>query len=160
MRTNLKGLIFLFAFIFSSINLYANYKKELFNDYVIYEKKGKFNEIIFILLDEIAQNGFTSSYEANIGSAVKNISSFYKKEAIFTHAKKIGFCRQTLTLEMMEENPNNLMFCPLSIALYELKDEENVVKIIYRFAKIENYQSKVLKKVNDEIIKLIENSLE
>ena len=156
----MKNIVFLFAFIFCSLNLNAEYKKQVFNDYVIYEKKGKFKEIKFVLLDEIAQNGFTSSYEADIGNAVENISTFYKKEAIFTHAKKIGFCRQTLTLEMMEENPNNLMFCPLSIALYELKNEKDVVKIVYRFAKIENKESKVLKKVNQEILNLIENSLE
>ena len=156
----MKEIVFIFIFVFCSVNLNANYKKEVLNDYVIYEKKGKFNEILFVLLDEIAQNGFTSSYEANIANALKNISSFYKKKPIFTHAKKIGFCRQTLTLEMMEDNPNNLMFCPLSIALYELENEKNIVKIIYRFSKFENKESKVLKKVNQEILKIIENSLE
>eukprot|EP00487_Bulimina_marginata_P006866 TRINITY_DN26977_c0_g1_i1.p1 TRINITY_DN26977_c0_g1~~TRINITY_DN26977_c0_g1_i1.p1 ORF type:complete len:114 (-),score=3.91 TRINITY_DN26977_c0_g1_i1:70-411(-) len=100
---------------------------------------------MFTLLDEISQNGFIKSYRADIGNAVKKISSFYKKEAIFRNAEKIGFCRQTLTLEMMEENPNNIIFCPLSIALYELNDEKNIVKIVYRFAKISNKESKVLK---------------
>ena len=156
----MKTFVFIFTFIFCCINLQAEYKKNVYDDYVIYETKGKYKEIIFILLDEINQNGFTSSYKADIGNAVKNISSFYKKEAIFTYAQKIGFCRQTLTLEMMEEDPNNLMFCPLSIALYELKNEKDIVKIIYRFAKTSNKKSNVLKKVNKEILQLIENSLE
>jgi uncharacterized protein (DUF302 family) len=152
--------IVLFIFIISSLNLQAEYKKTIYPDYVSYETEGKYRDIMFTLLDEISQNGFISSYRANIGDAVENISSFFKKEPIFTNAEKIGFCRQTLTLEMMEENPNNLMFCPLSIAVYELKSQKNIVKIVYRLAKFSNKESKVLEKVNKEILQLIENSLE
>lgn len=156
----MKFLTFLFLFIIFTLNLQAEYKKTVHTDYVIYKVNGKYKDIMFTLLDEISQNGFISSYKADIGNAVENISSFYKKEPIFTHAEKIGFCRQTLTLEMMEENPNNLMFCPLSIALYELRNEKDIVKIVYRFAKTFDKESKVLKKVNNQIIELIENSLE
>lgn len=156
----MKSFTVLFIFIIFSLNLQAEYKKTIYSDYVVYEIKGKYTNIMFTLLDEISQNGFIKSYRADIGNAVKNISSFYKKEAIFRNAEKIGFCRQTLTLEMMEENPNNIIFCPLSIALYELNDEKNIVKIVYRFAKVSNKESKVLKKLNSEILQLIENSLE
>ncbi len=156
----MKVFILLFTFIIFSLNLQAEYKKTIYSNYVIYETKDKYKEVIFTLIDEISQNGFIQSYRANIGNSVKNISSFYKKEPIFSNAEKIGFCRQTLTFEMMEENPNNLMFCPLSIAIYELKNEKNIVKIVYRFAKISSLESKVLNKVNQEILQLIENSLE
>ncbi|MDO6827458.1 DUF302 domain-containing protein [Poseidonibacter sp. 1_MG-2023] len=156
----MRVFILFFIFVIFSLNLQAQYKKTIHSDYVIYEVQGRYSTIMFTLSDEISQNGFISSYKADIGNAVKNISSFYKKEPIFKNAQKIGFCRQTLTLEMMEENPNNLMFCPLSIALYELNNEKNLVKIVYRFAKVSNKESKVLEKVNKEILQLIENSLE
>ena len=156
----MKTFILFFVFVLFSLNLQAQYKKTIYSDYVVYETKGEYSTIIFTLSDEISQNGFISSYRADIGNAVKNISTFYKKEPIFKNAEKIGFCRQTLTLKMMEENPNNLMFCPLSIALYELNNENNIVKIVYRFAKVSNKKSLVLEKVNKEILQLIENSLE
>lgn len=156
----MRSFIVLFIFLIFSLHLQAEYKKIVYSDYVVYETSGKYENIIFTLLDEINQNGFISSYRVNIGNAVKNISSFYKKDPIFTKAEKIGFCRQTLTLEMMEENPNNLMFCPLSIAIYELVNKKGTVKIVYRLAEISNKKSNVLQKVNKEILQLIENSLE
>jgi uncharacterized protein (DUF302 family) len=156
----MKTFILFFTFLIFSLNLQAEYKKTVYPDYVIYKTESTYKEVMFTLIDEINQNGFIQSYRANIGSAVKNISSFYKKDPIFTHAEKIGFCRQTLTLEMMEDNPNNLMFCPLSIAVYELKNEKNIIKVVYKLAKFSKKKSKVLDKVNKEILQLIENSLE
>jgi uncharacterized protein (DUF302 family) len=154
-----KILIFLlFALLY--INANDSYKKTIHEEYVTYEVNDKYSDVIFTLIDEINQNGFIISYRANIGNAIENISSFYKKKPICKNAEKIGFCRQTLSLEMMEVNPDNLMYCPLSIALYEKTDEKDKVKIIYRLSPNLKEDEKIMNRVNNTILEMIETSLE
>jgi len=159
----IKKILLISILIVFTLNLQASYIKTIKNDYVIYDVKAKYSDISFTLLDEIEQNGFIFSYRAKIGNALKKISKHYNKKPIFKKAEKIGFCKLSLSLEMMEENPNNLMYCPLSIAMYELKDKKNEVRIIYRLSKNlkkDGKVGKVMDKVNTLILKMIEESIE
>lgn len=156
----MKGILLILLFAISPLILSASYNKSVYETHIEYEVEGKYKDIMFTLLDEINQNGFILSYRANIANAIEGITTFQKREAIFKHAEKIGFCRLSLSLEMMDENPDNLMFCPLSIALYELNKKDSKVKIIYKLEKSLNKNEKVMEKVNATIIQLIEASLE
>jgi len=153
-----KIFVLLFFILFTSI--WADYTKKVYENYVIYEVQGKYSDIIFTLLDELSQDGFILSYRANIADAMEGLTKFHKRKALFKNAEKIGFCKVSLTLEMMDENPNNLMFCPLSIALYEENKKNSNTKIIYRIEKNLSKDEKIMDKVNSTILRLIENSLE
>ncbi|MFA9373130.1 MAG: DUF302 domain-containing protein [Poseidonibacter sp.] len=157
---NIKKHILILFVLFLTLNLQASYIKTVNDDYITYDVKGKYSDISFTILDEIEQNGFIFAYRAKIGNALKKISSHYKKEAVFTNAEKIGFCKMSLTFEMMEINPNNIMYCPLSIAIYELKDKKDEIRIIYNLAKNLQKDEKIMNKVNQTVVKMIENSIQ
>lgn len=156
----MKKLVLFFSLILSFSILNAKYIKIENNEFITYKIDAKYSNILFALEDEIAQNGFIISYRAKIARALKKIDSHYKQEAIFRKAQKIGFCRLSLTLEMMSENPDNLMYCPLSIAIYEKKNEKNKITIIYRLAKNLSSKEKIMTKVNKEVIAIIEAAIE
>ena len=147
---------FLTLFIISSLFSYEKIEDVLS---ITYKVNANYDDTIFALLDEISNTGFILSYRANIGKNIKNTSKFFKQEPVFINANKIGFCKSSLTLEMMNENPRNMMFCPLSLAVYELNKKENKVVIIYQKATTLKKEDKVMLKVNSIIEKLIENSL-
>lgn len=154
----LKVITFIF-FISSFSILQANYVKKVNEDFIKYEVNGKYSDILFTIEDELAQNGFIISYRAKIARALKKIDSHYKQNPIFRKAQKIGFCKLSLTLKMMKENTDNLMYCPLNIAFYEKSKEKNKVTIIYRLAKSINSNDKVMKSVNNQILQIIEESI-
>lgn len=138
------------------INIFAFEKVE--NEiYIEYKTNASYEDVIFSLLDEIANQGFILSYRANIGKAVNKTADFFKKDRLFLNANKIGFCKSSLTLEMLSENINNLLFCPLSLGIYEIK--KNHIKIIYQKAKVLNNNNKIMKEVNRIINNIIIKSI-
>lgn len=149
---------FLTLILFLSFSLFS-YDKFENKETLTYKIDANYEDTIFSLLDEISTSGFILSYRANIGKNIENTAKFFKKEALFKSANKIGFCKSSLTLEMMSENPRNIMFCPLSLAVYELKNSANQIVIIYQKAKVLRKKDKVMLKVNKLIEQLIENSL-
>lgn len=109
----MKILVF-FVLIF--INLFANESN-------LIKQKFDSNEDFKILVAElkniIVTKGFTLSYESDIALTSQNVATALEKTSLMKNGVKIGFCKASLTLEFMNENIDNIVFCPLSIALYE-----------------------------------------
>ncbi len=148
--------IFIMLVLISSL---FSYEKIEDSKTLTYKIDAKYDDVIFALLDEISTTGFILSYRANIGKNLKNTSKFFKQSSVFKNANKIGFCKSSLTLEMMSENPRNIIFCPLSLAVYEINKKDDQVVIIYQKAKTLKKEDRVMLKVNSIIQELIENSL-
>ena len=126
--------------------------------FIEYTTNSNFDEIIYTLEDEMINNGFTVSFRSNLGKSVSLMSEHLNEKPIFINAKKIGFCKNSLGYEMMKENKNNLIYCPIDIVIYETS--HNKIKILYETAKTLNKNDSVVHKVNKLISKLIENILE
>ena len=156
----MKKLLCLFIILISVNNLFANkhsnkFENDIFIKYVI---NASYDDVIFSILDELSVSGFILSYRANIGKYLNKTSKVLKEKNIFINANKIGFCKNSLSLKMMSENVNNILFCPLSLAIYEIKKDKII--IIYNKAKILRKSNKIMIEVNKTIDKLIKKSLE
>ncbi len=139
------------------VSLFAYEKKQ--NDrYITYTINTSYDDLMFALLDEVSASGFVLAYQANISKGLNNISKLLKKKNVFINARKIGFCKSSLSLKMMQENPKNMMFCPLSLAIYELK--KNHIVILYQKIVPLRKKDKVVLQINKIIPKLIENLLD
>ena len=139
------------------ISLFS-YEKNQNDRYITYSINTSYDNLMFALLDEVSASGFVLAYEANISKGLKNISKLLNKQNVFINARKIGFCKSSLSLEMMQENPKNMMFCPLSLAVYELK--KNHIVILYQKIIPLRKEDKIILKINKIIPKLIENLLD
>ncbi len=147
----------IFIIFLLCVSLFAYEKKQ--NDrYITYNINISYDNLMFALLDEVSASGFVLAYQANISKSLKNISKLLNKKNVFINAKKIGFCKSSLSLEMMQENPKNMVFCPLSLAIYEIK--KNHIVILYQKIIPLRKEDKVLLKINKIIPKLIENLLD
>lgn len=141
-----------------TLSLYLSaLKKEENNIYMKYTLEGKYNEVLYSLIDEITASGFTLIYKAKIGKSMNTLSEYLKEKKLFINANKIGFCKKSLALEMMKENIENIVFCPMSLAIYE--KEKNEIIILYQKAENINKNEIIMLKVNNIMKRLIENSL-
>lgn len=135
-----------------------SFSKEENNTFIKYSLTNSYNNIVYSLLDELAVNGFILSYRANISKSLNKTTKFFKEKPIYLNANKIGFCKSTLSLKMMRENQDNILYCPLSLAIYE-KNKDEII-ILYQKAKVLKENNLVMNEVNKIIDEIIVKSIQ
>lgn len=144
--------------LFFSLSLYLSAFSKAENDiYIKYTLSSKYNEVLYSLIDELSANGFTIVYKAKIGKSMNGVSKLLGEKKLFIKANKVGFCKKSLALKMMKENIENIVFCPMSLAIYEI--QKNKIVILYQKAKNINKKESIMLEVNNIMENLIENSL-
>lgn len=134
------------------------------NEATIIKQKINSNEEFKLLVSElkniIITKGFTLSYESDIGLTAKNVATALDKKSNMKNGVKIGFCKASLTLEFMNENIDNIIFCPLSIALYESNEGKFIA---YQKNSPLNENEQIINKINimiEDIINDFKESLD
>lgn len=150
--------ILLLIFLLSSF-LKANYEiVESENLFLIEADDGNFQDILLNLKDEISFQGFTIVYELNLAKATNEVASILEKKGILEKGINLGICKSSFTLQMLEENFNNINYCPLGISIY--KNNDKLVYISYKKYKPFKDGDKIANKINETLKNLIIKSLE
>lgn len=95
--------------------------------------KGKFADVRDDLVVAIEQRGFVVNFVAHVGDMLERTGrDLGKTNKIYEHAEVIEFCSATASRAMMEADPQNLVFCPYTIAIYTLPGKPGVVYLAHR----------------------------
>lgn len=85
------------------------------------------------LVAAIENRGLVVSYVAHVGEMLdrtgKDIGATRK---VYADAQTLEFCSATVSREMMEKDPANIVHCPYSVSVYALPGEAKVSWIAYR----------------------------
>jgi len=138
----------IFSLIFFT-NIYALDIKDT-NEIFTVKSEDKFEDAYLNLKNEIIHNGFIIVHELDLAKSTGKVAEAFEKNAVFKKAKNIMICKSTLTLEMHEENIENITYCPMVISVYEY---ENTAYISYR--KYHKYNSSNF--INQKINKLLKD---
>jgi len=145
---------YLFLYIVLAIQLFS-YEKIQNTNFVEYRIETNFEDFVYSLEDEMITNGFILSYRSNIAKVANTSAKYYKKPPVFINAQKLGFCKNSLGYKLLQENKNNIMFCPISIAIYESSAKKII--LLYQLAhKIDASDTRV-DSLNKTILELFEN---
>lgn len=147
---------FLFIFLFSSF-LHAKYEIiENENFFVVKTSNLNFQETLYKLKDEIAFEGFTIVYELNLAKATNEVATLLEKKTYLKNGINLGICKASFTYEMIEENFNNINYCPLSLSFYE--DLNSSFHISFKKYKPFKEEEKIANKINEVLQNIILNS--
>ncbi|BBB22540.1 conserved hypothetical protein [Abyssogena phaseoliformis symbiont OG214] len=85
-------------------------------------------------------------------------------KTLYRHGVVIEFCSASLSAETTAADPNNILFCPFSIAVFQLNSEPNQVHVSYlRLSQLadKNNQKSInaLKAVEDVLGNIIQDAL-
>jgi uncharacterized protein (DUF302 family) len=152
--------ILLLIFLLSSF-LKANYEVvESENLFLvkINDKNSKFEEILLNLKDEINFQGFIIVYELNLAKATNEVATILEKKGVLDKGINLGICKSSFTLQMLEENFNNINYCPLGISVY--KNSDHSIYLSSKKYKPFKDGDKIADKINETLKKLIIKSLE
>lgn len=150
--------ILLSLFLLSSF-LKANYKiVENENIFILKLDNKDFQESLLRLKDEINFEGFTIVYELNLAKSTNEVAVLLGKKGVLKEGINLGICKSSFTLQMVEENINNINYCPLGISVYQNKNNE--IFISYKKYKTFKNGDKIASKINEVLKNLIFKSLE
>ena len=150
--------ILLTIFLLSSF-LKANYEIiENENILIIKTDNRDFQESLLKLKDEINFEGFTIVYELNLAKSTNEVAVLLGKNGVLKNGINLGICKSSFTLQMVEENINNINYCPLGISVYENKNNE--IFISYKKYKTFKSGDKIADKINEVLKDLIFKSLD
>ena len=150
--------ILLTIFLLSSF-LRANYEIiENENIFLIKTDNRNFQENLLKLKDEINFEGFTIVYELNLAKSTNEVAVVLEKNGVLKNGINLGICKSSFTLQMVEENINNINYCPLGLSVYENKNNE--IFISYKKYKAFKSGDKIADKINEVLKSLILRSLD
>ena len=150
--------ILLSIFLLSSF-LKANYEIiENENLFIIKTDNRSFQENLLKLKDEINFEGFAIVYELNLAKSTNEVAILLEKKGVLKEGINLGICKSSFTLQMVEENFNNINYCPLGISVYENENNENFIS--YKKYKAFKNGDKIADKINESLKNLIIKSLD
>ena len=151
----MKKTIIIFFFLITSS--FASYEIiDAKNIYTVKIENASFQNKFVNLKDEIIHNSFVIVHELNLANSTNIIANVLKKKEVLVNGKTLLICKGSFALQMLEENISNITYCPLAISTYE-KDE--TVFISFRKYKSFNKEDKIANKINEQLKKLILDSL-
>ncbi len=148
----LLSLFLLFSFSKASYEIVENE-----NIFMLKMNNTNFQEILLKLKDEINFEGFTIVYELNLAKSTNEVAVLLEKNGVLKEGINLGICKSSFTLQMVEENINNINYCPLGISVYQNKNNE--IFISYKKYKAFKNGDKIALKINDVLKDLIFKSL-
>lgn len=95
--------------------------------------RGKFDDIKERVLLAIENRGLVLNYTARVGEMLKRTGKdIGRTQVIYDQAEVLEFCSARLSRDSMEADPRNILYCPYSIAIYTLPQEQGAVHVGYR----------------------------
>ncbi|TCV86729.1 DUF302 domain-containing protein [Sulfurirhabdus autotrophica] len=121
----------------------------------LYSTKGTFEDVKDNVVFAINGLGLVINNTSHVGEMLERTGKDLGiGEPIYLKAEALEFCSATISRNMMEADPKNIVFCPFIITIYVLPKEPEKVYIAYRKPEIVGSpQSKKALKAVDQLLK-------
>ena len=126
-------------------------------------KKGSFAEVRDAVEMAITGRGFVINNVSHIGDMLERTGKdLGGGKQVFIKAEALEFCSATVSRQMMESDPDNIVFCPYIIAIYVVPSKPGEVRVAYRNAQVVGSPAsqKALKSVNELLSSIIKEAVE
>lgn len=129
------------------------------DEYKFYKFQGRYEDVRVDLDYAITGRGIKVNGVSHISDMLTRTGKdIGRTKKIYDHAEAIQFCSATLSRNMMEADPMNIVFCPYIIYIFSFADEKNVVYLGYR--KPPHLESPASKKAVAAVVKTYEGIID
>jgi uncharacterized protein (DUF302 family) len=168
----MKHYILLIILLLAATNLQAetignsnpiNQKTQVNKDIKRYTAFGEFDDIKAFLVSAIEERGMKINNTSYISKMLQRTGEDVgDARPIYKNAQAIEFCSATLSREMMQADPHNIVFCPYTILIYELAGDPGTTYLSYRrpFYQDGGENPESLSKVDELLSRIIEEVVE
>lgn len=146
------------ALILSICTLSAQYEIiDKPNVFTVKIENETFDELYANLKSEINFQSFIIVHELNLAKSTANAEAL-EKTAVVKNGINILICKSSFTLQMHEENIENMTFCPMVISVYEDKKENRFISYrkYHPLKKGDKIPDEINQKLKDIILKSLD----
>jgi uncharacterized protein (DUF302 family) len=129
----------------------------------VFIRPGSFAEAREAVEMAITGRGFVINNVSHVGNMLERTGKdLGGSKKVFINAEALEFCSATVSRQMMEADPDNIVFCPYIISIYVLPEKPNEARIAFRKTQLVGTPAsqKSLKAVNDLLTEIITESLQ
>lgn len=126
-------------------------------------KKGSFAEVREAVEMAITGRGFVINNVSHIGDMLERTGKdLGGAKQVFLKAEAVEFCSATVSRQMMEVDPDNIVFCPYIIAIYVVPAKPGEIRVAYRNTQAVGSAAsqKALRAVNELLSSIIKEAVE
>lgn len=101
-------------------------------DLQVYETKAAFADVRLNLIDAIINRGYVLDFNGRVGDMLKRTLADVGGKPLYRNAEYMAFCSALLSRRTMEENAQNIGYCPYIVTVYENISHPGTVYVGYR----------------------------
>lgn len=99
----------------------------------VFSKKGTFADVREAVEQSITGRGLVINNVSHIGNMLARTGKDVGGgKQVYVEAEALEFCSATISRNMMETDPDNIVFCPYIIAIYVVPSKPGEVRVAYR----------------------------
>ena len=103
------------------------------NHMALFSMKGDFDNVKQSVVDAIQGHGLVINNISHIGDMLERTGKdLGATKQVYVKAEALEFCSATISRNMMEADPDNIVFCPYIISIYVRPDKPDTVFVAYR----------------------------
>jgi len=133
-------------------------------DYMaVFTKLGSFEDVRDAVEMSITDRGLVVNNVSHVGEMLERTGKVLEAaKQIFVKAEVLEFCSAVVSRNMMEPDPDNIVFCPYVISVYVVPEHPDEVRVAYRKPQIVGSpeSQKALKAVDDLLSGIIKDALQ
>jgi len=129
----------------------------------VFTKTGNFEDVRDAVDMAITGRGLVVNNVSHLGEMLERTGKdLGKSRQIFLKAEILEFCSAVVSREMMEPDPDNIVFCPYAISVYVVPEKPDEVRVAYRKPhKVGSPDSqKALKAVDELLFGIVKEALQ
>jgi len=129
----------------------------------VFVRPGSFADAKEAVEMAITGRGFVINNISHVGNMLERTGKdLGDGKKVFVHAEALEFCSATVSRQMMEADPDNIVFCPYIISIFVVPEKPNEVRIAFRKTQLVGTAAsqKALKDVNELLTELITEALQ
>jgi uncharacterized protein (DUF302 family) len=126
----------------------------LADDIARFEARGSFDDVKDNLVAAIEGRGLVINATSRIGEMLERTGrDLGATRRVYERAEVLEFCSASLSRKAMEADPQQIAFCPYTIAIYSLPDAKGKVFLVYRHLPVERPAMVAVDKLLDSIVR-------
>jgi len=129
----------------------------------VFTKTGSFEDIRDAVEMAITDRGMVVNNVSHVGDMLERTGKeLGATKQIFLKAEVMEFCSAVVSRNMMEPDPDNIVFCPYVISVYVVPEKPNEVRVAYRKPQIAGSPAsqKALKAVDELLSGIVKEALQ